>query len=417
MNSPRRVLFIVENLPCPFDRRVWQEARTLAAAGYVVSIVCPKGKGYEKSYEEIDGIAIHRHSLPLEADGCIGYAVEYLWAFLAQMALSMRVFFGRGFDVIHACNPPDTIFLVAGFYKLFGKKFLFDHHDINPELYEAKFGRRDFFYKLMLALERWTFRTADVSIATNESYRRIALERGRMPRDKVFVVRSGPSLERLKILPPDPALKRGRKFLVGYVGVMGRQEGIDLLLRSVRHIVHEKGRQDVHFGLVGGGTELVAMQTLAQEFGVADYVTFTGRVPDADLLAMLNTADVCVNPDVANEMNDKSTMNKIMEYMALGKPIVQFDLTEGRFSAQEASLYARQNDSDDMAEKILSLLDDADRRYSMGQVGRLRVANELSWDHEVPKLLAAYEAVFATGKSSSSAGESRPPSTSASPSA
>jgi glycosyltransferase involved in cell wall biosynthesis len=394
----KRVLIIVENLPCPFDRRVWQEARTLASAGYVVSIICPKGKGYEKSYEEIDGIAIHRHSLPVEADRWYGYAVEYLWAFLAQMTLSFRVLFGRGFDVIHACNPPDTIFLVGGFFKLFGKKFLFDHHDINPELYEAKFGRRDFFYKLMVLLERWTFAVADVSIATNESYRRIAIERGRMPPEKVFVVRSGPSLKRLRIQPPEPALKRGRRFLVGYVGVMGRQEGIDLLLESARYIVRDRGRTDVHFGLVGGGTELAAMKELARQLGIDDYVTFTGRVPDEELLAMLNTADVCANPDVANEMNDKSTMNKIMEYMALGKPIVQFDLTEGRFSAQEASLYARRNDPVDMAEKILSLLDDEDRRRSMGHFGRMRVANELSWDHEAPKLLAAYNAVFATGK-------------------
>ena len=411
----RRVLIIVENLPCPFDRRVWQEARTLSASGYVVSIICPKGKGYEKSYEEIDGIAIHRHSLPVEADRWYGYAVEYLWAFCAQMVLSLRVLVGRGFDVIHACNPPDTIFLVAWFYRLFGKKFLFDHHDINPELYEAKFGRRDFFYKLMVLLERITFNTASVSIATNESYRRIAIERGGMPPEKVFVVRSGPSLDRLKIQPPTPALKQGRKYLVGYVGVMGRQEGIDLLLHSVRYIVRDKGRQDVHFGLVGGGTELNAMKAMAQELGVVDYVTFTGRVPDAELLAMLNTADVCVNPDLANEMNDKSTMNKIMEYMALGKAIVQFDLTEGRFSAQEASLYARRNDPIDMADKILSLLDDADRRRSMGNFGRLRVANELSWDHEVPNLLAAYEAVFETQKKPASSGseDTRPASTSA----
>jgi glycosyltransferase involved in cell wall biosynthesis len=388
-------LIVVENLPSPFDRRVWQEATTLTAHGYTVSIICPKGKGYEKSYEEIDGVAIYRHSLPVEADRWYGYAVEYLCAFVAQMTLAFRVLFGRGFDVIHACNPPDTIFLVGGFFKLFGKKFVFDHHDINPELYEAKFGRRDFFYKLMVLLERLTFKVADVSIATNESYRKIALERGRMPPDKVFVVRSGPSLDRLKILPPSPALKRGRRYLVGYVGVMGRQEGIDLLLQSVRYIVKDKGREDVHFGLVGGGTELNAMKALAQELGVADYVTFTGRVPDAELLAMLNTADVCVNPDVANEMNDKSTMNKIMEYMALGKPIVQFDLTEGRFSAQEASLYARHNDPVDMGDKLLSLLDDEDRRYSMGRFGRMRVAHELSWDHEIPRLLAAYDAVFA----------------------
>ncbi|MEJ1964037.1 MAG: glycosyltransferase family 4 protein [Gammaproteobacteria bacterium] len=399
MEQKRRVLIIVENLPCPFDRRVWQEAQALRDAGCVVSIICPKGKGYDKSFEQLDGIHIYRHPLPLEAETWYGYAFEYLWALCAQVLLSLRVLVGPGFDVIHACNPPDTIFIVAGFYKLFGKKFVFDHHDINPELYEAKFGRRDMLYRLMLALERWTFRVANVSIATNESYKRIAFERGHMPRDKVFVVRSGPSLKRLKILPPEPSLRCGKRYLVGYVGVMGRQEGIDLLLQAVRYTVFEKGRTDVHFGLVGGGTQLAAMQILAKELGVADYVTFTGRVPDAEMLAMLNTADVCVNPDVVNEMNDKSTMNKIMEYMALGKPIVQFDLTEGRFSAQEASLYARPNDPHDLADKLLSLLDDEDRRRSMGQFGRLRVANELSWEHEVPKLLAAYDAVFATEES------------------
>ena len=393
----RRVLIIVENLPCPFDRRVWQEACTLAAAGYAVSIICPKGKGYEKSFEEIEGIEIFRHSLPVEAAGALGYALEYSWALCAEFLLSLRVLFRRGFDVIHACNPPDTIFLLAGFYKLFGKKFLFDHHDINPELYEAKFNRRDAFYRVMLALERWTFRTADVSIATNESYRRIAIERGKMDPSRVFVVRSGPDLRRLQLVPPVDALKRGRKYLVGYVGVMGRQEGIDLLLKAVSHIVVDMKRQDIHFGLVGGGTELAAMQELARSMGIADYVTFTGRVPDKDLLEMLNTADVCVNPDVANSMNDKSTMNKIMEYMALGKPIVQFDLTEGRVSAQEASLYANRNDPVDMAVKLVGLVDDEPTRLRMGAFGRQRVASELSWDHEIPRLLAAYDKIFAGG--------------------
>ena len=387
----RRVLIIVENLPCPFDRRVWQEARTLAGAGYTVSIICPKGKGYESSRETLEGIAIYRHALPFEAAGALGYALEYSWALLAEFWLSLRVLFERGFDVIHACNPPDTIFLLGRFYKLFGKRFLFDHHDINPELYEAKFGRRDFFYRLMLAFERWTFAAADVSIATNESYRAIAMSRGGMPPDRVFVVRSGPDLGRLKRLPPKPELRKGCQFLVGYVGVMGRQEGIDLLLSAVRHIVTVLNRQDVHFGLVGGGTELSAMRALADELGVAKFVTFTGRVSDQEMLEMLNTADVCVNPDVANEMNDKSTMNKIMEYMALGKPIVQFDLTEGRVSAQQASLYARRNDPVDMAEKIVELLDDPARRNQMGQFGMARVERELSWEHEAPRLLQAYE--------------------------
>jgi glycosyltransferase involved in cell wall biosynthesis len=393
----RRVLIIVENLPCPFDRRVWQEARTLRAAGYGVSIICPKGKGYEKSFEQIEGIAIYRHAMPFEGNGALGYLAEYTWALLAEFALSLKVLLERGFDAIHACNPPDTLFLIGGFYKLFGKKFLFDHHDINPELYEANFQRRDLFYRLMLALERMTFRTADVSVATNESYRRIAIERGGKAPGKVFVVRSGPDLSRLKILPPVVELKKGRRYLVGYVGVMGRQEGIDGLLQAIQHIIYDVGRTDVHFGLVGGGTELPAMRALAKTLRVEEFVTFTGRVPDNELLAMLNTADVCVNPDIANEMNDKSTMNKIMEYMALGKPIVQYDLVEGRVSAQDASLYAERNDARDLARKIVTLLDDEPLRRKMGQIGLERVKTQLSWEHEAPRLLQAYEALFDEG--------------------
>lgn len=393
-SRPRRVLIIVENLPSPFDRRVWQEATTLKHASYIVSIICPTGKGYEKKYEVIDGINIYRHNLPLEAEGAFGYLFEYSMALFWEFYLSWKVLFKHGFDVIHACNPPDNIFLVGGFFKLLGKKFLFDHHDINPELYEAKFGRRDFFYKVMLSWERWTFRLADVSIATNESYKKIAIERGHMKPDRVYVVRSGPKLDRLKIIPPVESLKNGRKYLVGYVGVMGAQEGIDYLLRSLSHIVHQLGRTDIQFGLVGGGTSLNGMISLAGELGVTEYVTFTGRVPDKEMLEMLNTADVCVNPDVANEMNDKSTMNKIMEYMALGKPVVQFDLTEGRFSAQEASLYAKKNDIVDFAEKIVQLLDDPETRKKMGEYGRNRVVNELEWKYEAPNLLAAYDVLF-----------------------
>lgn len=391
----RRVLILVENLPSPFDRRVWQEATTLHANGYLVSIICPTGKGYESRYEEIDGIHIYRYKLPLEAEGAKGYAIEYSAALFHTFRLAWKVHFAHGFDVIHACNPPDLLFLIGGFFKLLmGKKFLFDHHDINPELYEAKFGRRDFFYKLMVFFERWSFKTADISIATNESYKKIAIERGGMPAENCYVVRSGPKLDRLRMLPPVPELKQGRKFLVGYVGVMGAQEGIDLLLEAARQIIHVMGRTDVHFGLVGGGTSLDAMKQMAVSMGIADYVTFTGRVPDQQLLEMLNTADVCVNPDIANDMNDKSTMNKIMEYMALSKPIVQFDLTEGRVSAQDASLYALRNDPVDMALKIVELLDDPERRERMGVYGHNRVLRELEWEYEAPKLLAAYERLF-----------------------
>ena len=394
INNPHRVLILVENLPSPFDRRVWQEATTLHDNGYAVSIICPTGKGHEKEYEVIDGIHIYRYHLPIEAEGAKGYLLEYSLALFHTFRLAWKVHFKQGFDVIHACNPPELLFLIGGFFKLLmRKKFIFDHHDINPELYEAKFGRRDFFYRLLLMFERCTFKTADISIATNESYKRIAIERGGMDPKKVFVVRSGPKLDRLRILPPKEELKCGRKYLVGYVGVMGAQEGIDLLLQAASYLVNELGRSDIHFGLVGGGTSLEGMKQMANDLSIGEYVTFTGRVPDQELLEMLNTADVCVNPDVANEMNDKSTMNKIMEYMALGKPIVQFDLTEGKVSAQNASLYANPNDSVDMAHKILLLLDDPELRKQMGEFGRNRVKNELEWQYEVPKLLAAYEAI------------------------
>jgi glycosyltransferase involved in cell wall biosynthesis len=393
-SAQRRVLIIVENLPVPFDRRVWSEATALRAAGYDVSVICPKGEGAKASYEVIDGVHIYRHPMPFQARGPLGYLLEYSTALLWEFVLSIRVFATRGFDAVHACNPPDLLFLIAGFYKfVFGKRFIFDHHDISPELYEAKFGRRGALWRLMVMLERATFSIADVSIATNTSYRQIAIERGHMDPSKVHIVRSGPRLDRVKTMPADQTWKKGRKFLVGYVGVIGTQEGLDLLMQSVKHVV-EKGRMDVQFAVVGDGPALDDVRALARDLGVDAFVTFTGRADDCTLFTMLSTADVCINPDRPNAMNDKSTMNKILEYMALGKPIVQYDLTEGRFSAQGASLYARNGDPIDFAEKILELLDDPDARARMGELGRRRVLEELAWPHEEPKLLRAYNMVF-----------------------
>ncbi len=390
--SGRKVLIIVENLPVPFDRRVWQEARTLKAAGAVVSIICPTGKGFEKLYEEIDGIHIHRHPLPLDASNAREYLREYMAALYWQTRLAWKIFFGAGFDVIHACNPPDLIFLVAFPFKLFGRKFIFDHHDINPELYEAKFGRKGFFWKLLVLLEKLTFKTANVTIATNESYRQIAIERGGMKPGSVYVVRSGPDLSRFKRVPVNMAHKNGRKFMVGYVGVMGDQEGIDLLLASVDHIVYTLGRHDIQFCLVGGGPSLEALKALSISLNLSDYVTFLGRTPDNDLFEVLSTADVCVNPDRVNPMNDLSTMNKILEYMTIGKPIVQFEVREGRFSAADSSLYAAKNDPIDFALKIVHLLDNEKMREEMGDIGKARVSENFSWQQQIPNLLAAYQA-------------------------
>ncbi len=390
----RRILILVENLPLPFDRRVWHESTTLHAAGAEVSVICPTGKGFEAPYEEIDGIHIYRHNLPLDAKGASGYLLEYSAALWHEFRLALKIWRKGGFDTIQACNPPDLMFLVALPFKWFrGVKFIFDHHDINPELYEAKFNKRGLFWKLMVLFERWTFRAAQVVISTNKSYREIAMTRGNVASEDVFVVRSGPNLDNLQLVDPDTKWRNGRDHMLGYVGVMGDQEGIDLLLESLHHIVFDEGR-DVQLVLVGGGPALASLKEMAKDMGLSDHVTFTGRAPDADLFSVLSSSDVCVNPDRVNPMNDKSTMNKILEYMAFSKPIVQFDVTEGRYSAAEASLYAASNDTRDMAAKILELLDDPERCAEMGRIGRTRIETELSWAYQVDTLIAAYQRVM-----------------------
>ena len=405
---PRRVLMIVENLPVPFDRRVWAEARTLRAAGYDVTVVCPRGKFAHDPSEVIEGIQIYRHPLPIEAAGKLAYIIEYGTSLFWEFAHALKVFRTTGFDAIHACNPPDQLFVIGAVFKyLFGKKFVFDHHDLNPELFEAKFGRRGVVWRLLVLLERLTFATADISIATNESYRQIAIRRGHMPADRVFTVRSGPDLDRVKPRPIDGKWRNRRAHMAAYVGVIGEQEGIDLLLQAMDHIVRTRGRNDLQLVIVGAGPQLDSVRQISQDLGLPDYVTFTGRVDDDTLMTILSTADMCVNPDRPNPMNNMSTMNKVMEYMALGKPLVQFDLKEGRVSAQDSSLYARNTDVTDFGDKILELVDDPDRRTAMGAIGRNRVLSELSWSHEAPKLLAAYDALFAAETESVSAASFR----------
>lgn len=397
MESQTKVLIIVENLPVPFDRRVWMEATTLTKAGYHVSVICPIGKGYEKDYEVIDNIHIYRHPMPPDISSVTGYLREYSTAVYWEFRLAHRVWQEQGFDIVHICNPPDLLFLVAVWFKLFrGVRVIFDHHDINLEMYEAKYGRRDIFYYGLRWAERLTFATADIAIATNESYREVALSRGHKKPEDVFVVRSGPDLSRFRPVPPNPAYRQGRKYLVAYVGVMGEPEGIDYLLKSVRYILQEKNRQDIQFMLIGSGPMFEKLQALSEELGLSEFVEFTGRIPDQELLERLSSCDICVNPDKKMPYNDRSTMNKIMEYMAMGKPIVQFDLLEGRRSAEGASVYAKGNDEVDFAEKILELLENPERRQQMGDEGQRRMAESLEWRYQVPKLLAAYEKVLSS---------------------
>ena len=397
MNSDsRKVLIIVENLPVPFDTRVWQEATTLAMNGYTVSVICPKGKGYTQEEEYLQGVHIFRHDLPAEGNGAVGYAKEYLTALKEELRLAKKVYKEIGFDVIHGCNQPDDIYMVAKHFKKYGVKYVFDHHDICPELFEAKFGKTSgLLYKSQLWLEKQTYKHCTFAFVTNESYKKIAIERGKMNPNNVIVLRSGPKLERMRIMPPVESIKRGYKYMVGYLGVIGQQEGIEYLLDAAKYI--KEHDNNVFWGIVGGGPHLKALKKQAHDMGLDDCVEFTGRASDQQMLEYLNTADVCVNSDKYNSMNDKSTMNKILEYMALAKPIVQFDLTEGRYSAQDASLYAKNNDAEDMAKKIMELLDNPELRKKMGAYGRNRVVNELSWEHTSKALLEGYEKFF-TGK-------------------
>jgi glycosyltransferase involved in cell wall biosynthesis len=391
----RRVLIIVENLTVPLDRRVWQEATSLRDAGYTVSVICPKGGAYVAPYELLEGIHIFRHPMPLEADGAAGYAVEYASALFWEFVLSVKAYFKVGFDAIQACNPPDLIFVVGGFWKyLFGKRFVFDHHDINPELFEAKFGKRGFFHSVLQRLERMTFAVADVSIATNETFKSIAVERGGMAADDVFIVRSIPNLEKFHRVAADESLKAGRKCLVGYVGVMGAQDGVDLLVDAMAEIVNRHGRQDVHCAIVGSGTELEALKARAWARGLEDHITFTGFLTGERLLEAFSTFDVGVIPDPKNAYNDKISMNKLFEYMVLGLPFVQFDLIEGRRTAGDAALYAGSNCPAGLARQILRLVDDDDLRSALSQRGLARAERMLQWPEERRRLLAAYDRVL-----------------------
>ena len=395
-DPPRRVLIVVENLPVPLDRRVWLEATTLVAAGYEVSVICPMGRGWTKPYEVIEGVHIWRHPAPTEAhSGVVAYAREWGYAMWYWFRLARVIWRARRFDVIQGCNPPDLIFLLALWYRPWGVRYLFDHHDVCPELFEAKFGRRGLLYQIMRIWERMTFATASVSVATNDSFRAIAIGRGRMAPEDVFTVRSAPQVETFLPGPGDLAVRKGAKTVLGYVGVIGQQEGMDILVAAVDHLIRHLGHADLHVVVVGFGPTLAEVQADVAARGLGAHFTFTGALYGSAMLDVLNAVDIGVSPDPKNPMNDISTMNKVMEYMTLEKPVVQFDLTEGRASAGDASLYARPNDPQDFAAKLAWLIEHPEERARMGRIGRARVLERLSWAHSAPQLLAAYARVFA----------------------
>jgi glycosyltransferase involved in cell wall biosynthesis len=392
----RRILMVVENLPVPFDRRVWQEAQALQRAGYDVEVICPKGRGQLESHEIVGGIRINRYNAGREATKAAAYIIEYSQALLGIAILMLKVARRGRIDVIHICNPPDLLFTVCLPFKLlFGTRIMFDHHDLGPELLMAKgYGNERRLVRLAYFLEKLTFRFADVSLATNDSYREVALKRGGMAEDRVFTVRSAPALDRFSPGSTSTRFHRGRDSLVAYVGVMGRQDGLSYLLDAARILVHERGRTDIQFTLAGSGSDLARLENECKGMDLEEYVWFLGTVSDDDLCDLLYSADVCVNPDEWNPLNNVSTMNKIMEYMAMSKPMVQFDMKEGKVSAGMASLYCEPNNSRALADGIEYLVDHPDIATRMGAFGRDRLERELAWEHQALRLLSAYERIL-----------------------
>jgi glycosyltransferase involved in cell wall biosynthesis len=392
-----RILMLLENLPFPQDVRVRREAAALVQAGYRVTVICPAGKE-QPFHEELNGVQVYRYPAPPSANGFIGYLAEYAYSMIASFVLSLLVFLRCGFDVVHAHNPPDTFVFIAGFYKhLFGTRFVYDHHDLAPEMYRARFpeGGRQVVYNTLVRLERLTCRVADHVLATNESYKQMAVERGRVPEERITIVRNGVELSRVEA-PVEPylQLRQSGKTLIGYVGVMGYQDGMDYLLRALHHLVHDLGRTDFHCILIGGGDAWEESRQLARSLDLDNYVQFTGFVFGDNLLRYLAAADICVDATPSNPYSDRSTLIKIIEYMSLGKAIVAFDLPEHRFTAGDAAVYVPPNDELEFARAVAGLMDDAPRRASLGALGCERVKKYLAWEYSAKNLIRAYQQVL-----------------------
>lgn len=397
-DSRRRALILVENLSVPLDRRVWQESLALRRAGYDVVVVCPQGRDRDTElFDIIEGVEIRRFPLVPADGGVVGYLREYTQAFVRTARLVRRLAKERRFDTVQACNPPDLLLLAALPLKRRGTRFVFDHHDLVPELYLSRFGRgRDIGYRTLMLLERLSFRLADVVISTNESYRRIALNRGKKRPEAVFVVRNGPDLDVFRPQEADESLRRGRSYLIVYVGMMGPQDGLDNALRALAAL-HGK-RQDWHAIFVGDGDVLPRLHDLSRDLGLSDVVEFTGLLEQREVVRVLSSADVCLAPEPSGPLNDVSTMIKLGEYMAMGKPVACFDLPETRFTAGSAALYARPNDDAQLGGVIDELLSDAELRGRLGAAGRERAVKALAWKHAEVQLLAAYEQALTGGK-------------------
>ena len=389
-----RILIIVQNLPVPFDRRVWLECKALTAAGYDVTVVCPKGKN-DPAYEVLDGVTLLKYQPYAPGGSALSFIVEYAYSFLATAALVLRARRNGKFAVLQACNPPDIFWPIARWLRRRDRtRFVFDHHDLCPELYDSRFPHgRALPKRGLLALERATFHTADQVVSTNTSYAEIAVLRGSKAPEDVTVVRTGPDPERLLRSADVPALRHGRKHLVAYIGVMGPQDGVDLAVRAAAHVVHNLRRTDVAFTFMGSGDSYPELVTMRDELGLQDYVELPGRVPDQTVVDVLSTAAVGLSPDPKNPLNDVSTMNKTLEYMAFELPVIAFDLKETRVSAGDAASYIESGDIAAYAHAIVELLDDPDKREAMGKKGRVRIEQELGWPYQRDRYVGVYDAL------------------------
>ena len=384
---------LIENASVPLDNRVWAEAVALQDHGFQVSIIGPRGLSIDReSYICLRGIHIYRYSLPASGNSPIAYLLEYGITMFMTFLLSFKVWFRHGFDVIHAANPPDLFFLLGLFFRPFGKKFIYDQHDLSPEVFQVKFkGKAGFFRRLLLFFEWCSYRVAHIVLTPNQAVKRFAIERGHFPADRIFVVYNAPDPNRIKMVPPEPELKRGRPYLLVYVGAIEVQDGVEYTLYAFHDLVHKRGRRDVSLVLIGDGGCTPELRQLSHELQLDEYIHFTGWLAAEELVRYISVADVGLTPEPLNGLNEYCTMTKTMEYMALGKPVVGFDLAETRLSAQDAVLYATPNCAEDFADKIEALLDDEALRIKMGAIGRKRIEEELSWEHAKMNLVRAYK--------------------------
>jgi glycosyltransferase involved in cell wall biosynthesis len=390
----RSCVIVVENLPVPFDRRVWQEAQALHRAGWTVSVICPTNADFPKPFEIIDDIAIYRHPLPPEGRGAVAYFREYSTALLHEFRLLFRVHRERGFSIIQACNPPDLIFLAALPFKLIGKRFIYDQHDVSPELFIVKFGRKGLLYRALLFFERMSYRTADRVIAANATFKDIAISRGGKTPSQVEVVYGVPDRKRIHRVEPEPGLHGGRKFILGYVGIINEQDGVDHLVRAVAHLVKVIGFRDFRAVIVGSGPALEPLRSLASALEVEDFILFTGYLKGETLLAYLSAFDIGIIPDPLNEANDLMSMNKVFEYCALGIPTACYPLKETKRLLGEAGVYAPSHEPEGLAEACLKLMgDEALRARSAAAAARLS-AESFVWENEARKYVATYERVL-----------------------